>query len=318
MVPQWLHQNIAKITLPTPFAVGDVNIYLIKGDALTLIDVGPKTDEALKSLSEQLTHLGYQIEDIEQVVLTHHHPDHAGLLDWLPGHIKVWAHPNAEKWLYRTERFYEQHDAFFEEMFQQAGVPKEFLPFLKKLRASLKFMCQRHLDGELNDADPFAGWKVIETLGHAQSHISLFRESDGVLIAGDHLLKHISPNPLLEPPFELIERAKPQLQLNHSLHKLKELSPSYALTGHGEDIVDVKEVIDLRLKKQHERALFVLKLIGDQQETIFTLCQKLFPKVYKTELGLTLSETVAQLDYLDSLGLVTVSNENGTLKYSCR
>ena len=42
---------IHKIIIPTPFAVGDVNAYLVKGDALTLIDAGPKTDEALIALT---------------------------------------------------------------------------------------------------------------------------------------------------------------------------------------------------------------------------------------------------------------------------
>ena len=38
--------GIAKITLPTPFAVGDVNAYLIKGERLTLVDCGIKTKES--------------------------------------------------------------------------------------------------------------------------------------------------------------------------------------------------------------------------------------------------------------------------------
>ena len=41
---------IQKIIIPTPFAVGDVNSYLIKGDALTLVDAGPKTEEALVAI----------------------------------------------------------------------------------------------------------------------------------------------------------------------------------------------------------------------------------------------------------------------------
>lgn len=35
--------RIIPIALPTPFAVGDVNIYLLRGEALTLVDAGPNT-----------------------------------------------------------------------------------------------------------------------------------------------------------------------------------------------------------------------------------------------------------------------------------
>ena len=45
--------KIIPIAIPTPFYVGDVNVYLIKEDPLTLIDVGPKTDDAADVLREK-------------------------------------------------------------------------------------------------------------------------------------------------------------------------------------------------------------------------------------------------------------------------
>lgn len=56
MMTEW-KDGIAKLILPTPFPVGDVNVYVIKGDLLTLVDVGPKTDEAWQALNEQLKEL---------------------------------------------------------------------------------------------------------------------------------------------------------------------------------------------------------------------------------------------------------------------
>ncbi|HOQ90855.1 MAG TPA: MBL fold metallo-hydrolase, partial [Candidatus Hydrogenedentes bacterium] len=73
----WL---IAPIVLPTPFPVGDVNVYLYRGqDRLTLFDAGVKTDQAWDALVEQIRELGYEIRDIGRIVLTHHHFDHIGL-----------------------------------------------------------------------------------------------------------------------------------------------------------------------------------------------------------------------------------------------
>lgn len=146
-------------------------------------------------------------------------------------------------------------------------------------------------------------WKVIETPGHAQSQIALFREKDGVLIGGDVILAHISPNPLLEPPIPgEKERPKPQLQHNDSMKKLLSYPIKMVYTGHGEEVYDLEELIEKRLTRQHERAMTVYEWLKEEQLTVFEICKRLFPTAYKRELMLALSETAGQLDYLDSIG----------------
>src|SRR5436309_7072302 len=71
--------HIIPIAIPTPFYVGDVNVYLVKEDPLTLIDVGPKTDEAARILREKLGRNGVRLLDVRRIVLTHAHEDHCGL-----------------------------------------------------------------------------------------------------------------------------------------------------------------------------------------------------------------------------------------------
>src|SRR6187397_3125944 len=71
--------EIIPISIPTPFYVGDVNVYLIKKDPVTLIDVGPKTDAAAKALREKLMSHGVKFSDVRRIVLTHAHEDHCGL-----------------------------------------------------------------------------------------------------------------------------------------------------------------------------------------------------------------------------------------------
>src|SRR5262249_36627455 len=63
--------DIALIALPTPFEVGDVNAYLLKGEPLTLLDPGPQTDEAWRALVAGLKQHRTRPEDIELIVLTH-------------------------------------------------------------------------------------------------------------------------------------------------------------------------------------------------------------------------------------------------------
>lgn len=312
--------GIAKLVIPTPFAVGDVNVYAVKGERLTLVDTGPKTEEAWEALKAQLMELNLTPGDIEQVVLTHHHPDHAGLLDFFPQDMEVYGHWLNQRWLSRTESFLKAHDEFYFKLFTEFGVPEKYLSFIGLLKKSLRFSCNRSLTGELKEGDSPAGlddWTIFETPGHAQSHIGLLREKDGVFIGGDHLLAHISPNPLLEPPLPgKTERPKPQLQYNDSLKKLQELPIRLFYSGHGKDIRNVNELIELRFERQHDRAMKVKKWLESESLTVFEVCRRLFPAVYEKELSLTISETVAQLDYLHAIGEIYINKEGKALLYS--
>lgn len=315
---QWI-DGIAKVILPTPFQVGDVNAYLIKTDRLTLVDCGVKTDEAWEALQSQLHYLGLTPSDIEQVVLTHHHPDHVGLLDYFPENIPVYGHALCERWLQRTHTFLKEHDEFYQKLFIEFGIPESYFPFIGHLKKSLRYSCNRSLTSTVQEGSIIPGleeWEIIETPGHAQSHIVLFREKDGILIGGDHVLAHISPNPLLEPPVNgELERPKPLLQYNHSLRKLLNYSIGKIYTGHGEEVYDLQELVEKRLKRQHERAMSVKEFISIQPLSTFEICQRLFPTVYQKELSLTISETVGQVDYLLSLGEIDKIMENLNIRY---
>ena len=127
---------IQKIVIPTPFAVGDVNAFLIKGDTLSLVDAGPKTPEAYEALKHGIKEAGYSFNDIEQVILTHHHPDHAGWIDAFDN-AKVLGHTYNDLWLKRDEAFFRYHDAFYLECLIEEGVPEQYLGWVKKMKRSV-------------------------------------------------------------------------------------------------------------------------------------------------------------------------------------
>jgi len=315
--------GIAKLTLPTPFPVGDVNAYLIKGDRLTLVDAGTKTQDSWKVFKSQLAELKLTPEDIEQVILTHDHPDHVGLLDFLPSELEVYGHPLNERWINRTLEFESMHKKFYEKLFVQFGIPEQyFLPSLKVMKKTLVFSCDRSLSGTVTEGDvppALPGWRVIETPGHAQSHIVLLREKDGVMIAGDTILAGISPNPLLEPPLPGdSERPKPLVQYNASLKKLLKSPIGLVYTGHGAEITELHTLIEKRLARQHDRAMQVKKMLEGKELTVFQICTLLFPSVYERELNLTISETVGQLDYLQSLDVISVREEGTAFVYTAK
>ncbi|KIL45898.1 MBL fold metallo-hydrolase [Jeotgalibacillus campisalis] len=308
------YRDIAQLTIPTPFAVGDVHVYVIKGERMTLVDTGPKTNEAWEALESQLSAIGLVPERIDQVVLTHHHPDHAGLIERFP-HAAVIGSKEGERFLVRDDEFIKDHDVFYKTFFSSMGLPESYFVLIEKMKEPLQALGNRGIDQAVSEGDILQGaskWKVIETPGHSQGHISLFRENDGLLIGGDMLLSNVSSNPLIEPPFSSGEpRPLPQLQYNESLKRLQDMPLSAVLPGHGPVVSDPSNLLSHRLKKQHERAMYVKQLIAQKESTAFEICMQLFPSVYRKQLGLTLSETMGQIDYLVSLGEIEIVDRRG-------
>lgn len=310
---------IQKIIIPTPFAVGDVNAFLIKGDTLSLVDAGPKTPEAYEALKQGIKEAGYAFNDIEQVILTHHHPDHAGWIDAFDN-AKIIGHKYNDLWLKRDEAFFRYHDAFYLDCLIEEGVPEQYLGWVKKMKRSVVLMGERPLDMTLAEGDALPGhpgWTVMETPGHAQSHIVLWNEENRTMIGGDLVLEKVSSNPLIEPPLNP-EHGRPRslLQYNESLKRILTLPVDIIYTGHGNEVHNAHELIEGRLERQHERAMKVLAMMDGGSRTIFELTRELFPAVYEKELGLTLSETIGQTDYLFEEGLVRETrDEGGVLHY---
>ena len=106
-------EEVFKITLPTPYPVGDINVFVVKGDALTLFDTGCKTKESKDVLEKGLQEIGLHLNDIDQIILTHHHLDHYDGLDFFEKDVPVYGHQNNQRWLQITDEFLSQHNQFF-------------------------------------------------------------------------------------------------------------------------------------------------------------------------------------------------------------
>ncbi|WP_188388620.1 MBL fold metallo-hydrolase [Priestia taiwanensis] len=296
-------EGIYRISLPVPYAIGNVNVYLIEGETLTLVDTGTKTEKCRDALESELSKLGYAFDDIKTVVITHHHPDHCGMLDYFADDVTIVGHPRNEPWITQEPTFMKAYEGYFQTFARQMGVPVQIAAKGPDVKRTLIHSCHRPLTKEVREGDIIEAlpeFVVIETPGHASTHISLYRERDGLLIGGDLLLAHVSSNPLLEPPmYDEIERPKVILQYNESLRRLAEMNISRILTGHGEDVINVKELVKERLGKQRLRAEKVYDMLQVRPMTAFEVCMKLFPTLYLKQGSLTLSETVGQLDYLE-------------------
>ncbi|GAB0171135.1 MBL fold metallo-hydrolase [Lysinibacillus sp. CTST325] len=300
--------SIYKIEIPTPYEVGDVNAFVVKGDALTIFDVGPKTIEAYDTLKWGIRAAGFDMRDIEQVVLTHHHPDHAGWVDAFPN-AEILGHAYNDKWLRHDEDFLRYHVQFYSERLFEHGVPQEYIQPSVHVRREIELVGERPLTQILNDGDEVPGHpglKAIETLGHAQSHLIFWDEKTHDVIGGDLLLAKITPNPLIEPPLDrTLGRTKSLLQYNESLEILRRLPVKKMYTGHGAELENIPELIDKRLERQHQQSLKVCELFGDDSLTAVQVTKRFYPAVFQRQFGLTLSKTLGYLDYLEANNFIT-------------
>src|SRR5260370_33148544 len=123
--------KIVPISLPTPFYIGPVNVYLIPEDPVTLIDTGPKTKEAVETLRMALRAAGVAVSDIRRIVLTHAHEDHCGLARTLRDEARgadVLVH-NWDTGLRDGRLEYEDH----RQLLVRAGVPPADIEAMRKV-----------------------------------------------------------------------------------------------------------------------------------------------------------------------------------------
>lgn len=315
-------EGVHKLVIPTPFPVGPVNVYIVEGDAVTLFDVWPKTETAWDSFTSQLKQAGFSLHDIDQVVLTHHHVDHCGLLDVLleKRDIPVFGHPQAAPWVAQDPEFLKWHGEYFWGFYLEMGVDKERLTVTDQYyRMMDRLSCRIQLRATLEEGDPIPGmeeWKVYETPGHAQSHLVFHREKDGVLLGGDHMIKHISSNALLESPVTRgKERPKTLRQYRESLLRLKQHPISTVFSGHGEEIFEVNQLIDIRLQQHEDRANKIRGWLTNEPLSAFEISKRMFPNAYQKELALTMSEVIGHIDLLAERGQITDESMDGITRY---
>src|SRR5215213_2864995 len=191
--------KIIPIAVPTPFPVGDVNVYLIKDEPLTLIDTGPKTPEAVKALRTRLARHGVKLSDIRRIILTHAHEDHCGLAKTIrdeAGNAEILVHGWETGHLFGRLEKQEHH-----KLIVRAGVPDEVWHKMQDYYESFRLLTDALEDGdfkELRDESELefksGVLKVLHTPGHTPGSCSFIRESNRTLLCGDCVLKRITPN----------------------------------------------------------------------------------------------------------------------------
>ncbi len=291
--------KIEKLVIPTPFPVGPINIYLVVEEPLTLVDTGPKTDEALTALREQLRQLGFAVKDIQRVILTHTHEDHCGLAGTIQSEsgAKVFVHD----WEYKNISQHRE-TRVNRHLLKRAGVPAEELEAMVGRYELIHHYADAVEDVEAyRDAQEFVfatgSLRVVHTPGHTPGSCCLLREATRLMLTGDTILKSITPNPVLNSDPIDPQRRFPSLgEYLVSLARIRELAPTLLKTSHGGDVTDYEEHFHRSIRHIQERQSKVISLISKEGVTSWEMSKLLFPKVDKLNRFLATSEAIAHLD----------------------
>ena len=314
--------GIHRLAVPTPFLVGRVNCYLIEDEPLTLVDTGPNSGKSLDELERALARAGHAIEDIELIVLTHQHMDHMGLLEILVR--RSGAEVAALDLLAPYLRDYGQSaaadDHFAEAVMRRHGVPEDLVTALSAVGAAFRsFGSSGEVTRPLRDGEPLAlanrTFQVLHRPGHSPSDTLFWDEQRRMLIGGDHLLPHISSNPLVSRPLMGgFDQPRPPALVHYldSMRATRELPAELVLPGHGAPIVDHVALIDERLRMHQRRARKILRMLEKRPLTAYEIALQMWGNVAVTQAYLTLSEVLGHIDVL-ALGGEVRELEDGEL-----
>jgi glyoxylase-like metal-dependent hydrolase (beta-lactamase superfamily II) len=316
------------LPIPTPFAVGRVNCYLIDDDPLTLVDTGPNSGKALDELERALREHGRRVEDLERIVVTHQHLDHLGLVGILARRsgaevctLDLLA-PVVEEYGAHAER----DDELAEALMLRHGIPRDVVAALRAVSRSFRgWGGSAPVDRRLPDggALDFAGrtLQVLHRPGHSPSDTLFWDAERALLIGGDHLLATISSNPLVQRPLGGRSgepgdgRPRALATYLRSLGDTREMPVEVVLTGHGEPVRDHAALIDERFAMHERRARRIAELVAERPLTAYEIAQALWGNVAVTQAYLTLSEVLGHVDLLLDRGELVEDEVGGVVRY---
>jgi glyoxylase-like metal-dependent hydrolase (beta-lactamase superfamily II) len=315
--------GIHRLQIPTPFAVGRVNCYLIEDKPLTLVDTGPNSGKALDALSTQLGARGHSIDDLELVIVTHQHIDHLGLVEIVAEHsgAEVAAIGVAAERLANFDADAEAEDRFAVELMLRNGIPEEVTAALRSVSRSFRgWGSHVAVTRPLADGEEIGfGERTLRAIhrpGHSPSDTVFWDEPRRILIAADHLLAEISSNPLISRPLDgSSQRSQALVTYIESLRRTREMPAEIVLPGHGDPVVDHVALIDERLAKHERRKEKIYKLIAERPQSGYELAQSIWGNVAVTQAFLTLSEVIGHADLLVNEGRVREDDDGTVVRY---
>ncbi len=297
------------VRMPLPFQLDHINLWLIdEGDGWTVIDTGYSRDEA-RDLWEQLFTGVMAGRPVKRVIVTHCHPDHVGMAEWLTERF------GCELWMTEAEFLMancarndigigdlEGRVDFFRRHGLRNGRARALAArgnYYRRGVPGLPGTFRRMQDGDLIEIGPYQ-WRIITGRGHSPNHALLYCEALHVLIAGDHVLPRITPNVSV---WHIEPQANPIRYYLDSLDKFRGLPfDTLVLPAHG------RVFQGLHTRLEHLAAHHDDRLRAAEEACAEPRCaEELLAVLFRRELDVhqltfAMGEAIAHLNFLRNAG----------------
>jgi glyoxylase-like metal-dependent hydrolase (beta-lactamase superfamily II) len=233
------------IRMSLPFALNHINLWLLRDEidgrqGWTVVDCCIAHD-ASRAQWEQIFATQLDGLPILRVIVTHMHPDHIGLADWLctRWNVRLWISATD----YNTARLAAMGPSAFggdaaADYFASHGLNdpdsvaqiKQRGRYFPSLVPSVPRQYRRMSDGDLLTIGG-RPWRCISGYGHAPEHIALYCDTLHLLIGGDMMLPRISTNVSV---YEVEPEANALKQFLDSIDRFRSLpDDTLTLPSHG-------------------------------------------------------------------------------------
>jgi glyoxylase-like metal-dependent hydrolase (beta-lactamase superfamily II) len=299
--------GVWRLRLPLPWpGVPHCNAWaLAAGDGIVLVDTGVHEPGSMAHLERALDQAaGLRLEHIRLIVCTHAHVDHCGQAPELRERTgaEVWMHP-AWGHLHANDETPEQTLARRVEVARQSGVPEEPLRRWAARRRSVgsgidgELVVDRELVPGVTVSTDLGAWQVIETPGHAPSHVCLHQPERRLLISGDHLLGRVSLY------FDEGHTPDPVGEFLTSLDRVDGLGARLALAGPGRPFTDVGGHVAANRRLVAERLDSTRAALAEGPATAFELAGRIYGEAFSEQSAVwLLAKTRSWLTHLEQTG----------------
>lgn len=313
--------TIIQVKAPLPFPLRWVNSYIIRGRAgLTVMDPGLHTVETERVWEETFEQYGFQFSDVEQIVLTHHHPDHYGMAGWFQersGGAPVWisevGYEQAQRLWGEGQPLSAQIAALFiQHGMDKAMVEQQLIPHMNRF---VEWVTPAPHVSFIPIGEPFRLgdrlFKPIVTPGHAVGHICFYDELGKVMFCGDHVLPQISPNVSYIPGVD----DNPLLSFLTSLEEINQYKVVMAYPGHREPFASFNSRV-IELIAHHEDRLDKMLACLVEPKHAFQLCLEFFgERLSIHQMRFAMAETLAHVIYLQKANKIVEKMHEGLYFY---
>ena len=288
-----------------------------------LVDTGWNHDDSWADLVSGLEACGTSVSEVQGVIVTHHHPDHLGLVGRVREASGCWVGMHdADTDLVTRHRaiLADDPDVFDKDVaakLVEAGAGQCDVDEVRAANTLIHMPRPELPDRALDTMTLRLGDRSVELLhtpGHTPGHLCL--RVDGRLLTGDHLLKTISSHVGLYG-FEAPD-GDPLGDFFASLRLLTGAEPVEVLPAHRGRFTGVDARVGQLLEHHEERLADIKEALADGPVTPWALCQAMtwnrpWDELPRLMLRAALAETMAHVRHLELLGVVTVEQGAPTL-----